>query len=165
MRRQPSAPLDTPRISLATARQSDVVLGLWLELIEYHRRLDPNYPALPGLREALGRELDRALRAERCRVFLAELAGVPRAFLLAEIEPERPLASGGATCWIHEVYVQEEFRRCGIGRALVASAEEFFREASGGRRAVRVEARNRVARRFWKRAGFSERARVLEKPS
>jgi len=97
-------------------------------------------------------------------VYLAELDGAPRAFLIAEVESERPFAAGG-TCWIHEVYVQEEFRRCGIGSALVARAEEFFREASGGRRAVRVEASNRAAQRFWKRAGFSERARVLEKPA
>jgi GNAT superfamily N-acetyltransferase len=164
MRRQLEPPAEAPCISLATPRQRDALLGLWLELIEYHRRLDPGYPALPGLRETLGRELDRALRAERCRVFLAELAGAPRGFLLAEVESERSFASGG-TCWIHEVYVQEEFRRCGIGSALVARAEEFFREANGGRRSVRVEASNRAAQRFWKRAGFAERARVFEKPA
>jgi GNAT superfamily N-acetyltransferase len=164
MRRQLTPPAEAPRILLATARHRAALLELWLELIEHHRRLDPGYPALPGLRETLGRELDRALRSERCRVFLAELAGAPRAFLLAEVESERAL-TGGGTCWIHEVYVQDEFRRCGIGSALVARAEEFFREASGGRRAVRVEASNRAAQRFWKRAGFAERARIFEKPA
>ena len=164
MRRQLTPQAEAARISVATPRHRDALLGLWLELIEYHRRLDPGYPVLPGLRETLGRELDRALRAERCRVFLAELAGAPRAFLLAEVESERSFASGG-TCWIHEVYVQEEFRRSGIGSALVARAEEFFREASGGRRSVRVEASNRAAQRFWKRAGFAERARIFEKPA
>ena len=164
MRRQPTPQAEAPSIALATPRQRAALLELWLELIEHHRRLDPAYPALPGLRETLGRELDRTLRAERCRVYLAELDGAPRAFLIAEVESERPFAAGG-TCWIHEVYVQEEFRRSGIGSALVARAEEFFREASGGRRAVRVEASNRAAQRFWKRAGFSERARVLEKPA
>ena len=164
MGREAQAPTDAPQISLATTRQREEVLALWLELIEHHRRLDPDYPTLPGLRETLGRELDRALRAGRCRVFLAHIAGAPRAFLSAEIEPERPPGSGG-TCWIHEVYVQEEFRRGGIGSALVGRAEAFFRESSGGRRAVRVEARNRAALRFWKRAGFAERARVLEKPA
>jgi GNAT superfamily N-acetyltransferase len=151
------------RIALVTPRQRDAVLELWLELIEYHRRLDPNYPALAGLRELVGRELDRALRAERSRVWIAETEGAPRAFLLAEIESDRPLASG-ATCWVHEVYVQDGFRRRGIASALVASAEEFFQQANGGRRAVRVEASNRSAQRFWKRAGFSERARILERP-
>jgi GNAT superfamily N-acetyltransferase len=164
MRHPRPAQGEAPRITLATPRERDAVLGLWLELIEYHRHLDPSYPSLPALRETLGRELDRALRAERCRVFLAELAGEPRAFLIAEVEADRA-PGGGGTCWIHEVYVQEEFRRGGIGSALVERAEGFFRESSGGRRAVRVEARNRAAQRFWKRAGFSERARVLEKPA
>jgi GNAT superfamily N-acetyltransferase len=164
MRRPRAAEPEAPLVSLATPQQRDVVVDLWIELIEYHRRLDPDYPALPALRETLGREVDRALRAERCRVFLAAHAGAPCAFLIAEVEAERPPGSGG-TCWIHEVYVQQDFRRAGIGSALVARAEAFFREASGGRRAVRVEARNRTAQRFWKRAGFSERARVLEKPA
>jgi GNAT superfamily N-acetyltransferase len=164
MRREPVAAPEGFRISLATPRQHDVVLELWLELIEYHRRLDPSYPALAGLREILGRELDRALRAERCRVWIAETDGAAHAFLIAEIESDRPLASGG-TCWVHEVYVREEFRRRGIASGLVESAEEFFRQASGGRRAVRVEASNRTAQRFWKRAGYSERARILERPA
>lgn len=161
----PSAtPGEAPLISLATARQRDAVLDLWLELIEYHRRLDPSYPTLPALRETLGRELDRALRAARSRVFVADVSGAACGFLIAEIEADRPPGSGG-TCWIHEVYVREGLRRCGIGSALVARAEAFFQESSGGRRSVRVEARNRAAQRFWKRAGFSERARVLEKPA
>ncbi len=164
MRRPRPTQAEAPLISLATPRQRDLVLDLWIELIEYHRRLDPSYPSLPALRETLGRELDRALHGERCRVFVAELGAGPCAFLIAEVEAERPPGSGG-TCWIHEVYVREEFRRGGVGSALVARAEAFFREASGGRRAVRVEARNRAAQRFWKRAGFSERARLLEKPA
>ena len=59
--------------------------------------------------------------------------------------------------------MQDGARRRGIGRALVASAEEFFRQQRGGRRSVRVEASNRAAQRFWKRAGFVERARIFEK--
>jgi len=146
------------------ARDHPVVLRLWLELVEHHRALDPDYPVVPGLASTLARELERAARLESCRVLVADCEGQIHGFASAEIEdgrqgdaPER----GG--CWIHELYVEPAYRQRGFATALVTRAEAFFAEHGGLRTAVRVESHNRASYRFWQRRGFVERARILEK--
>lgn len=153
-----------PQIRPAARRDLDAVLELWLDLIEHHRRLDPQYPSLAGLREVLHRELSRALAADRCQILVAAVPEKLCGFLLAEIDVGTSLASGGAgSCWIHELYVVPDQRRSGLGRALVTRVERFFESHGGGRRCVRVETRNAAGIRFWKRAGFTSRALLLER--
>jgi GNAT superfamily N-acetyltransferase len=86
--------------------------------------------------------------------------------VFAEFESERDaLATGATTAWIHELFVLEEARGRGVGRALVASVDRFFESHGGPRTAVRVESGNRDALAFWQHLGFAERARVLERPA
>jgi len=129
------------------------IISLWLDLIEYHRCLDPHFPALPGVRERLREELARALDSERCRVFVAEECGKLVAFVFAEVEPNE--------AWVHELYVVPGSRRCGIATALVQQAQAFIEELGSHSLSVRVETENRGGLRFWRRRGFFERARVL----
>jgi GNAT superfamily N-acetyltransferase len=158
-----------PSIGPAVTADRGAVLDLWLALVAYHREIDPEYPSLPGLREALSREIDRVLASREARILVARDArGAARGFLLAELEcggPESGSASDAAqpVCWIHELYVEPPYRRSGVGSRLVASAEALFRARCGGRLAVRVEAKNVAGLRFWERRGFDERARVLER--
>ena len=151
-------------IRRATSGDRESILDLWVELIDYHRRLDPLYPVVTGLRAALRDEIERALRGGPCRLFLADQDGTPVGFLFAEVErgPSRE-ASGPGTSWIHELYVVPGQRRRGLGRSLVGAAEKFVEELGGGRLAVRVESGNEEGLRFWKRRDFVERARILEK--
>jgi len=154
------------RIRLATPRDTDALVSLWLGLVEHHRRLDPEYPLLPGLREQLRREIERGIRVESCEISLAEVEGRACGFLFAELEGGRDaLATGADTAWIHELFVVEEARGRGVGRALVARADRFFQFHGGPRTAVRVESANRDALAFWNHLGFAERARVLERPA
>lgn len=146
-----------PRVREARSADVDAVVGLWIDLIAYHRSLDPDYPRLPSLRETLMAETWRGLRSEHCRVFLAEPA---RGFAFAEIDARPSVVSVG---WIHELWVDPGSRLAGVGRALVAACEEFFQAQGGARLSVRVEGANRDGLRFWERLGFAERARILER--
>ena len=162
----PDAPLASTPGSIRVARRADrdAVLALWLDLVAYHRQLDPDYPLPSGLRASLQRELERVLRSPHCSVWVAQEDGELAGFLLAELEARRPsIPSGVRSCWIHELFVSPEWRRRGIGRALVQHAEQFFESRGAGRPAVRVVSGNRAALRFWERAGFSEKARILER--
>ena len=158
---------EPPRVRPSLARpasvregQSDdveVIVALWIDLIGYHRSLDPDYPVLPSLRETLRAEVRRGLDSVDCRVLLAE----PRAgFAFTQVESAPRVASVG---WIHELWVDPESRRVGTGRALVAAADGFFEERGTRRVSVRVEGLNREGLLFWERLGFVERARILER--
>ena len=146
------------------ARAADVpgVLGLWLDLIEYHRRLDPDYPAPPGIREVLRNEIERGLRARGCRLGVADTGTELVGFVFAEVTGgERRLRGDSGAGWIHELYVEPAQRRQGVATALLALACEFFKARGGGRISVRVENGNEDGLQFWLRRGFAERERIL----
>ena len=146
----------------ARPSERETVLELWLDLVEHHRERDPSFPESEGLLPALRSEIDRALEEPRCRLFVAEVEGHARGFTLAQVEADGSLGSERG-CWIHELYVEPDWRRRGLGSMLVASVEAFFAESGGTRVSIRVEASNPIGLRFWERRGFAERARILER--
>ncbi len=152
-----------PRVRPAGSRDSEALLGLWLDLVLHHRRLDPDYPSLPGIREALLGEVERGLRAPGCQIWLAEDDGAPVGFLFAELDGPEGGASSGGSGWIHELYVEPDWRRQGLARALVDEASAFFDERGRSRFSVRVESANQEGLSFWRELGLEERARILEK--
>ena len=168
------------RVRAATPVDRERLVSLWIDLVEHHRRLDPGYPAAPGVREALRGEVERGLRSRSCRILVAEPAqsgagteGDPGAvdpglvgFLFAEVEAPSPGAAGaGGTSWIHELYIAPEWRSRGLARALVERAQEFFDELGVGRVGVRVERANEQGLAFWRHLGFGESAFILERSS
>jgi GNAT superfamily N-acetyltransferase len=132
-------------------------VALWIDLVQHHRRLDPDYPTTPGIRAALGRELDRGLKGAACRVYVAETGTELAGFVFAEVE-------AGGTGWIHELFVVEDERRQGLARRLVDRALLFLGERDASRHSVRVERLNEGGARFWEALGFLPRATIFEKP-
>lgn len=131
---------------------------LWLELVDYHRELDPEYPTVSLLPEALLGEIEEAVRSPRFRLLVAERAERIVGFALAEIQRERPRPA-----WIHELFVESEARRAGVARRLVEAVLEWFSSEQSERVYVRVESANTTGLAFWDQYGFEERARVLER--
>jgi len=146
------------------AKDRASVLSLWRNLVEYHRELDADYPVLPGIDRALGREFDRGFESADCELFVVRSSGSAQiaGFLFAELETR---TAGEVLCSIHELWVEPESRGSGLGSELVAAAEAFFARRGDGRISVRVESGNRLGLEFWRRAGYGERARILEKIS
>ncbi len=166
----------TPKIRPATPVDRDALLDLWIELVEYHRSLDPDYPSALGIREAILEEISRGIQGRNCRLLVAEGGGRLHGFLFAEIEANTgEIAGEPGPCWIHELFVAPEWRSRGIASALLAEADRFFGSRASGRGApgggapgrvvVRVESGNLDGLRFWERRGFFERARILERKS
>ncbi len=141
------------------------MLQLWLDLVEYHRRLDPDYPRVPCIQEVLLKEIERGVRMRSCRVGVAEdeareLVG----FVFAEVERGAgPRHDGMGVGWIHELYVDSAWRQRGVAGALLAFVDEFFAQRSPARVSVRVESGNKDGLRFWLHRGFAERERTLTK--
>lgn len=151
------------RIRRAGRRDREALVGLWLDLVLHHKRLDPDYPSLPGIRETLLAEIDRGLHVRGCRIFVAEAGERPVGFLFAELDSTAPGSGPAGPSWIHELYVEPDWRRRGVARALVGAATGFFGEQGRPRFAVRVESANQEGLRFWRELGMVEKAHVLEK--
>ena len=148
-------------LSVRAAAEADreAILGLWIDLIRYHQSLDPDYPPTPHLHHALREEIERGLREPGCRLLVADVAGVCKGFLFAEVESGDPPGQS----WIHELWVATDSRRQGLARRLIAAAETFVRERGGSRVSVRVESKNELGLAFWRGQAFVERARIFER--
>jgi ribosomal protein S18 acetylase RimI-like enzyme len=72
-------------------------------------------------------------------------------------------AAAGAYAFMSDLFVIPEYRRRGIGRQLNAGAEERARELGAERLALRVNAVNATARRFYARFSYQESFVVMSK--
>ncbi len=153
----------TPRIRRARAEDKPALLDLWLRLVEYHRRLTPEFPAMAGIREVIASEVRRGVQRVSSRLLVADDAARLVGFLFAEVETSNAPTTEPPSAWIHELWVEPERRGSGVGARLLREAETFFAERGVARLSVRVESANEVGRSFWERRGFAERARILER--
>jgi ribosomal protein S18 acetylase RimI-like enzyme len=118
---------------------------------------------LPGIRDVIAGELRRGVQRDSCRLLVAEDEGRLVGFLFAEVESASPTSPEPPPAWIHEIWVEPDARRRGLGARLLAEAEAFFAARGVARLSVRVESANAAGLEFWQRRGFGERARILER--
>lgn len=133
------------------------------KLVDLHAAHDPErFQARPDVIDRYARWLpERA--ADPRSVFLVtedEEAGRLAGFAVCTIEPEVPIFWIPECGWIHDVWVEPEYRRRGVARDLVNEAARRF--AALGVRQLRLHTGsfNEEARATFARAGF--RACVVE---
>ena len=89
-------------------------------------------------------------------VFVAEQDGRVTGYVYAALEPLSWKELRGPAGFIHDVAVQEEARRCGIGTQLVQVAVAWLRERGAPRVILWSAAPNEAAQRLFQRLGFRE---------
>ncbi len=152
------------RIRAARHADRGGLLQLWLDLVEYHQRLDPDYPGVPGIREVLLKEIERGVRTRACGLGVAEEGTQLVGFVFAELERGGgPRREGSRMGWIHELYVDPAWRQRGVASSLLAFVDDFFEPRSPARISVRGESGNKDGLRFWLHRGFAERERTLSR--
>jgi GNAT superfamily N-acetyltransferase len=137
-----------------------------VELQDAERQIDPRLR--PG--DAMADEYLLQMHA-RCReyagaIFVAERAGgiVGLVMVLAHVPFESLDEPPGDYAIVAELIVRTGFRRGGIGRALLASAERYAREAGASELRINVLSQNSAARELYLRAGFVPYIETLTKP-
>ncbi|MGZ9256636.1 MAG: GNAT family N-acetyltransferase [Candidatus Binatia bacterium] len=72
-------------------------------------------------------------------------------------------ARTGTVGWIEDCYVESQFRRQGIGAALVAYGLAWLRESGADRIELATFAANGSGRAFWEKQGFSAYRLLMSK--
>ena len=90
-------------------------------------------------------------------VYLAILDGEPVGYAYAEIahRPETPFNYAFSMIHLHHISVRPQARRCGVGRALLASVRAEAEKAGIDLITLDVYMFNEAAREFFRREGFS----------
>ena len=97
-------------------------------------------------------------------VLVAEAEGVgPVGFVLLRSRVERPLWTPRRTAIIYDLYVRPDWRRRGVGTALLEEAMKIVRQEGATHVRISALADNEPALRLYKKLGFREYMITLDK--
>lgn len=143
------------------ARRDDVgyIAELWLELVEYHRQLDPALPvpAHDG-DERYARSIHNHIDASDVAVFVAvdnngRIVGYVYGFI-AGLLPDTFVQERAGM--LADIYVQLAYRRRGYGQQLYHAIMNWFESQNVRSVEWDVAARNVQGRAFWQKMGGRE---------
>jgi ribosomal protein S18 acetylase RimI-like enzyme len=135
------------------------------ELQDYERRIDER--CLPGhaMRGWYLTYLQAECAAKQGRILIADVDGEIAGFVAvqARVPSEHKDEEAYEYAYVSDLGVLEVYRNKGIGRALIAGAEDFaVREGARWLR-ISVLAQNEIPRRLYERCGFGELVIEFEK--
>jgi ribosomal protein S18 acetylase RimI-like enzyme len=139
----------------ATPEDVPAVLPMVRKIAAMHEKLDPakyTFRSDPG---EMYRSWLRQRATDPRSVFLVADAGTRLAgFLVGTVEDEIPIYRVEQIGFIHDLWVEEDYRHEGIGRQLVTMAIERFRDI--GVQQIRCDTAwaNEIARELFKTCGF-----------
>lgn len=144
-------------INIRKADRNDLpaIADLAGKMIDYHRSLDEYYKPLSAYKD-LEKELTEELADKNSLFLIAEKDNKIGGYFRGAIESAPSYASPKKIGVIYDIYVAEEYRRHGIGEALMKDVLEWFGAKNVKNIELSVDARNTSAINFWKRFGFFE---------
>lgn len=140
------------------ADDADSVARMWEQLVSYHRLLDTDLPpATPDGAQRYAKSLSERVDDSHTCTYVAETDGKLIGYVLGvvvDFPPEmfEQVPSG----FLADIYVEEAYRRFGVGRALVNALAEWFHERGLHYFEWHVAAKNREGIEFWKSLGGRE---------
>ncbi len=151
--------------AVRAARRSDarVIAAQWGQLIEEHAHIADAFALWTGVGTALERQIARAFADDDAALWVGERGDRVVAFCAAHVARPAPPAMERGRLELTELFVAEDARRCGFGRALVAAACEWGRVRGAERVEVRVAAGNAAGQAFWRSLGFNAFVDVLDR--
>ncbi len=140
------------------ARKGDLdgIGRLGASLLRQHYQFDPARFMAPGANPEAGYAWFLGTQLEEPDVLLlvAERDGEVAAYLYAAVEPQSWKELRDEAGFIHDVVVDQRFRRQGMGQALMQAAAEWFASRGMPRIVLWSAHRNESAQRLFARLGF-----------
>jgi GNAT superfamily N-acetyltransferase len=147
------------------ARDTEAFRACIVEHQDFHRALEPSWPAGTAVLERYVAYLEQQCAEHDGRILVADAAGEIAGFLcvVASTRGDSP-DDPAVFAWVHDVFVRPAHRRGGVATALMAEAEAFVRSRGAGELRLGVLDRNTGARALYRDLGFRDYVRVLTKP-
>ncbi|MFG0257494.1 MAG: GNAT family N-acetyltransferase [Phycisphaerales bacterium JB043] len=137
-------------IELVTTETVDEVVALFVGYLSfYNQHRDDDGPVRDFLRA-------RVERGESM-IFLARVGGVPAGF--TQVYPTFTSVRLGEALELNDLFVHEDFRRMGIGRALCERVIELGRERGSSKISLKTENTNTDAQKLYELLGFAREDR------
>ena len=136
---------------------------LWMEFMRYSQDIDPIIAPRDGTIPVLiEKHLRPAMKSENSRVIVALDNGqvVGYSYLLIN-EPAIDLEVRKKYGYVHDLFIDAEYRHRGIGERMLDEILRWFRSQNIDRVELGVITGNRPAYSFWKKHGFTDYVHTL----
>jgi GNAT superfamily N-acetyltransferase len=147
-------PVDGVIVRQARDTDADAIGVLWEQLVAYHRALDTRLPqATTNGGRLYARQIQDRLNDTFSRIYVAVdpdreervvgfVVGV-----VVDLVPEMFVPEKGG--FLADIFVSADYRKRGVGRALVEALADWFRSRGVQHIELYVAARNQEGRSFW----------------
>ncbi len=109
-------------------------------------------------------ELRKCIDGDFSAIFSAETEGGIIGYLAASVQLAENFRNIKYVCELGSLWIDEEYRGKGIGKALVKEFEKWCREKNARKLSVSASAGNERAIEFYRKEGFEDYELILEKP-
>jgi len=143
-----------PIIRKALPGDIDAIVCLNTQLADYHRRIDDYYK--PGVQTAEGFKqfLQEIIEDENYLILVATAEDKTVAYFLGMITGAKPFLSPEKTGRISDAFVEENYRKSGIGKIMFEQMLQWFKEHQIEHLELSVDVRNEIGVNAWKKYGF-----------
>lgn len=144
------------RIREAGRTDGRAVAALWREMMTFHAALDPRFQFTTNADREFEDHFRNTLRSRDARILVAEANDEVVGYILAELHARRPLYPAGQYGFISDLSVRADWRRQGVGRALVAGLVKWFRSRGVSTIELFAADRSPDSQAFWQSMGFTD---------
>jgi len=142
-------------IRKATLKDIPSLLKLWTKLMEFHRTLSSHFELADDAETVWEFYVRKQLDEPNFLLIVAEVNGNIIGFSLASIQANIPVFKIKKYGVIYDFFVDEAFRKRGIGRKIFDFAREWFEQKGVEHLQVSAAHHNPIAQGFWHAMGFT----------
>ena len=153
----------TVRVRPASGEDHETLCRLLAEVDALHARLRPDFFRAREGGSRPQRELERALAGRHEALFVAEVDGRTVGLVHVKVydTPDHPLQVQRRRGHVEDIVVQREYRRRGVGRAMMEAAAAWCERAGAEQLLLTVWDGNASAEAFYRRMGYRTVSTVL----
>lgn len=151
------------KIREATPADLPGLVELWIEFMDFHADMRTRFVRSPDAAERWAAYIGPKLVEENVCALVAEDQGGLVGYLVGLVVEYPPIVVERRFGFVQEIAVTASRRREGIGRALYARAEAWFRARGLPHVEIRLDSDNALSRAFWTSQGYAPHTETLAK--
>lgn len=141
----------------ARVSDRDAIAALWMELIALHREQDARFTLAPNAERIYSRYTHDMIRSRDARAFVAQEQETSHlvGFIMGDVQNRPAYAQAGRYGFVSDMFVQEAWRRRGVGTALFEQMRAWFLSRDAEAIQLFAAVANPDALAFWESLGMT----------
>ena len=143
-------------INIREVKHSDrrVVGELFKEMFDFHGQRDPHFTRTKSGHEIFSAWFVEQISREDSLPLVAEVEGKVVGYALGILRQHPPVFTRRAYGEINDIAVSSDYRRNGVGFALLRKLQDWFKSRNISRLEAKVAVSNKVSSGFWRKMAF-----------